>query len=64
MTLYYVGDEEFLRLREAKKAMKRTGLPGFKIKVWSNGDWDPCGEINLSGQNKCHVVGDRNTKQY
>ena len=61
MTLYYVGGKEMTSLREAKAEMKRTGKKGEKVKVWANGDWEPCGEIKLKGSNRCHIVGARNS---
>lgn len=64
MTIYYVGEQEFLNLKAAKKEMKRTGLVGSKVKVYSNGEWIPCGEIKLKGSNRCRVVGARNSNQY
>lgn len=64
MTIYYVGEQEFFKLKEAKQEMKRTGLAGSKVKVYSNGDWIPCGEIKLNGSNRCRVVGARNSNQY
>ena len=64
MTIYYVGEQEFFKLKDAKQEMKRTGLVGSKVKVYSNGDWIPCGEIKLNGSNRCRVVGARNSNQY
>ena len=64
MTIYHVGEKEFLSLTEAKAEMRRTGLPGSKVKVWANGDWEPCGEIKLKGSNRCRIVGARNSNQY
>lgn len=57
MTIYYVGDKEFTSLTAAKAEMRRTGKKGEKVKVWANGDWEPCGEIILNGRNRCRVVG-------
>ena len=57
MTIYYVGDKDFTSLAEAKKEMRRTGKKGEKVKVWANGDWEPCGEILLKGSNRWHIVG-------
>ena len=57
MTLYFVGEKEFTSLSAAKAEMKRAGKPGEKVKVWANGDWEPCGEITLKGFNRCHIVG-------
>lgn len=64
MTIYYVGEQEYFKLKDAKQEMKRTGLSGSKVKVYSNGDWIPCGEIKLNGSNRCRVVGARNSNQY
>jgi hypothetical protein len=64
MTIYYVGNEEFFNLRAAKAEMKRTGLPGSKMKVDADGEGVPCGEIKLNGSNRCHIVGARNSNQY
>lgn len=52
--------EEFYRLPEAKKAMKEHNAKGYITKVYSNGDWENCGEIQLKGTNKTFVA---NTKQ-
>ena len=57
MTIYYVGNKDFTSLAEAKKEMRRTGNKGEKVKVWANGDWEPCGKILLKGSNRCHIVG-------
>ena len=57
MTVYYVGAEEFHSLSVAKAVMKRTGLPGTKVKVYADGEWVPCGEIKLDGSNRCRIVG-------
>lgn len=64
MTMYYVGGEEFTSLTAAKKEMKRTGLPGEKVKVWANGDWENCGEIKLKGNNKIRIRGARTSNSY
>ena len=64
MTLYYVGDEEFTNLTNAKAKMTATGLKGYKVKVYSNGEWIPCGEIKLNGSNRCKIAGERNSNQY
>lgn len=64
MTLYYVGEETFTRLTAAKAEMRRTGKPGTKVKVYANGEWIPCGEIKLNGQNRCRIVGARNSNTY
>lgn len=64
MTVYYVGNEEYFSLTKAKAEMRRTGLPGSKVKVWANGEWENCGEIKLRGSNRCHIVGARNSNTY
>ena len=64
MTLYYVGDKDFTSLKVAKAEMKRTGKKGEKVKVYANGDWEPCGEITLKGSNRCRLVGARNCNSY
>ena len=48
----------------AKAEMKRTGKKGEKVKVYANGDWEPCGEITLKGSNRCRLVGARNCNSY
>jgi hypothetical protein len=62
MTVYYVGDERYFRLSEAKKVMKATGQSGFKYKWYANGDWIPCGEITLKGSNKSFIANTRMKK--
>ena len=64
MTIYYVGDKEFLSLREAKAEMKRTGKHGEKVKVWANGDWENCGEIKVKGSNRIRIRGARSSNSY
>lgn len=60
------GDfEEYHSLSAAKSAMKALKKQGYEVKgsktkVWSNGDFEPLGEITLTGSNK-HFVA--NTKQ-
>ena len=75
MTIYYVNSEtsnykkEFYSVAEAKKEMKRlikeghTDVHGSKTKVWSNGDWENCGEITLTGSNATFIANSpRNMK--
>lgn len=73
MTLYSVYDkttkesEEFCSLSSAKKRMKQLlkeghEVTGSKTKVYSNGDWEPCGEITLTGSNKVFMANTRQTK--
>ena len=64
MTIYYVGEKEFTSLSAAKAEMKKTGEAGSKVKVWANGEWEPCGEITLRGSNKIRIVGARNSNSY
>lgn len=54
--------EEFYSLTAAKKAMKEHNAKGTKTKVYSNGDWEPCGEIVLKGSNKTFMANTRQTK--
>lgn len=49
--------EDFYNLSEAKKAMVEHNAKGFITKVWSNGDWEPAGEIKLKGSNKTLFQG-------
>ena len=53
--------EDFYSLSEAKKAMKENDAEGFITKVWSNGDWEPAGEITLKGTNKTFIANTRQT---
>lgn len=67
MTIYHVFNEsgyseEFHSLASAKKAMKKNNAKGTKTKVYSNGDWIPCGEILLKGSNKTFTANTRQTK--
>lgn len=57
--------ETVYSLTAAKKLMKQhPGATGSKTKVWSNGDWEPMGEITLKGNNKTFVANSpRNMKQ-
>lgn len=64
MTVYYVGEKEFMSLKSAKAEMRETGLGGTKVKVYADGEWIPCGEIKLNGSNRCRIVGARNSNQY
>lgn len=64
MTVYYVGANEYFNLRAAKAEMRRTGQTGQKVKIYSNGEWIPCGDIKLRGSNRCHIVGARNSNAY
>lgn len=51
--------EEFHSLSEAKKAMREHNATGSITKVWKNGDWEPAGEITLSGSNKTFMANTR-----
>lgn len=68
MTVYHVWNdetgysEEFHSLSAAKKAMKEHNAQGSKTKVWSNGDWEPCGPIVLKGSNKTFIANAGMTK--
>lgn len=75
MTICYVYSEqagynkEFYSVTDAKKEMKRliregyTDVRGNKTKVWSNGDWENCGEITLTGSNATFMANSpRNMK--
>ncbi len=53
----------FFSLAPAKKLIKQhiDKYAGSSItKTWANGDWENCGEIKLTGNNKTFVA---NTKQ-
>ena len=59
--------ETFHHLITAKKRMKELmklghEVSGSKTKVYSNGDWEPCGEITLTGSNKTFIANSRQTK--
>lgn len=53
-------NETFYNLKAAKAAMRKNNASGHITKIYSNGDWIPCGEIKLSGNNKTFIA---NTKQ-
>ena len=55
--------EDFFSLPEAKKAMRENNAKGFITKVWSNGDWEPAGEITLKGSNKTFIANTRQQKK-
>lgn len=59
--------ETYYSLSAAKKRMKELMKQGFEVsgsktKVWSNGDWENCGEITLTGSNKTFFANARMTK--
>lgn len=73
MTLYSVYDkttkegETCYTLSGAKKWMKERmkmghEVSGSKTKIYSNGDWIPCGEITLTGSNKTFIANSKMTK--
>lgn len=69
MTIYSTFDpstgesEQFFSVREAKKWMKaHPGSTGSKTKVYANGDWEPCGPIELKGSNATFIANSRQTK--
>lgn len=50
----------FYDLPSAKKYMKANeGSRGDITKVWSNGDWEPCGEIKLAGRNSVKMSNEK-----
>lgn len=74
MTLYSVYDNTtkeattHYTLTAAKKHMRAIMAQGHeasgsKTKVYSNGDWVPCGEITLKGSNAFMVANTRQTKK-
>lgn len=73
MTIYSVYDkttqehEEFYAVAPAKRWMKERmklghEVSGDKTKIYSNGDWIPCGRIELTGSNKTFIANTRMTK--
>jgi hypothetical protein len=62
MKQYYVinnqtgYNETFYSLKVTKKAMVENNAKGFITKVRTNGDWIPCGEIQLKGSNKTFIA--------
>ncbi len=59
--------ETFCSVAAAKKRMKQLlkeghEVSGSKTKVYSNGDWVPCGEITLTGSNAVFVANTKQTK--
>jgi len=55
--------EDFHSLSAAKQAMREHNAQGFITKVWSNGDWEPVGEITLKGANKTFIANTRQQKK-
>lgn len=75
MTIYDVysnsgESEQYFNVTAAKKWMKEHAnkgeeVRGTKTKVYSTGEWVNCGEITLTGSNRCHIVGgSKNSNQY
>ena len=73
MTQYSVYDnttnegETFFTLTPAKRWMRERmkqghDVSGSKTKIYSNGDWIPCGAITLTGTNKTFIANSRMTK--
>lgn len=55
----------FFSLAPAKKLIKANldKYAGSSItKTWSNGDWENCGEIQLTGNNKTFIANTRQEK--
>ena len=51
-------EQEFFSIAKAKAAMKGdANAKGFITKVRSNGDWIPCGYIQLKGRNDSIIAG-------
>ena len=55
--------EQFFKLNDAKKAMKQHNAKGFITKIFSNGDFESCGEIVLKGNNKTFLANTKQTKK-
>lgn len=53
--------EEFYNLPDAKKAMREHNAKGYITKVYSNGEWENCGEIQLKGNNKTFIANSKQT---
>lgn len=53
--------EEFYKLPDAKKAMKEHNAKGYITKIYSNGEWENCGEIQLKGNNKTFIANSKQT---
>lgn len=55
--------ETVYSLSAAKKLMKEhPGSVGEKTKVYSNGEWVPCGRITLKGSNKTFIANTKMSK--
>ena len=55
--------EQFFKLNDAKKAMKKHNAKGYITKIWNNGDFEFLGEIQLKGNNKTFVANTRQKKE-
>jgi hypothetical protein len=55
-------NETFYSLPAAKAAMKENNATGHITKVFSNGDFVPCGEIKSKGSNKTFIANTRQIK--
>lgn len=57
--------KEVYSIASAKRIMKQhPGATGSKVKVYSNGDCVPCGNIELNGSNKSFIANSpKNMKQ-
>lgn len=73
MTIYSTFDHttqesgEFCSCAPAKKWMKERNALGHETsgsitKVYSNGDWIPCGPITLKASNKVYIANTRMAK--
>ena len=56
-------NEELFNLTAAKKAMRENNAQETITKVYSNGKWINCGEIELKGSNKTFVANTKQTKK-
>ena len=49
--------EVFFSVKAAKACMKQhPGARGYKTKIYRNGEWEPMGEITLTGSNKSFLA--------
>ena len=56
--------EDFYNLKSAKAAMKQdSNAKGVIYKIFSNGDFECCGNIKLEGNNKTFVANTRQQKE-
>lgn len=55
--------EDFYSLTEAKAAMRTNNARCYKTKIYRNGDWIPCGEVMLKGNNKSMIANSPCTMQ-